>query len=666
MKRRAKILKLGGFIMKRIVVALLALAITPAQAQQNAVDPAIAFGARENVEFIALSPDGSRVAYAVPRATGQGSRLMMVEVGGNQPRDVIAVDGIRQRLAGCNWVSNARLVCTLFAVTDTVGTMVVGTRLIAIDSDGTDIRVLGEQDSAGQVFGRIWGGTIVDWLPAQENQVLMSQVFVPDERLGTGREEYGVGVVRVDTQSGRSTRVEAPRINSFRFLSDGAGVIRVMGSRVERGDSSTNIVAHFYRAAGSNEWVRLGDHNFLTRQGPWPLAVDARLNAVYIAEQIDGRNQVYRMSLDGRGTRDLTVSHPQVDVDDVIRLGRSRRVVGATYATERRQTVYFDPELQAIAQQLSRALPNSPLINFVGASDNERRLLIWAGSDNDPGTYYVLDRDTRNLARIMRARPELDGTTLATVRPVTYRAADGTQIPAYLTLPPGGAQRGLPAIVMPHGGPGARDEWGFDWLAQYYANRGFAVLQPNFRGSAGYGSEWFQINGFQSWRTAIGDVNDAGRWLVSEGIANPQRLAIVGWSYGGYAALQSNVVDPALFRAVVAIAPVTDLQIARDEFFGMYSGSRDYFGMGAHIGEGSPARHAEQIRAPVMLVHGEMDRNVGIRQSRLMRDRLQGAGRQVELIEFPGLDHQLQDSQARVQLLRRSDAFLRRALGIQP
>ena len=239
--------------------------------------------------------------------------------------------------------------------------------------------------------------------------------------------------------------------------------------------------------------------------------------------------------------------------------------------------------------------------------------------------------------------------------------------PGYLTLPPDGAQRGLPAIVMPHGGPSARDEWGFDWLAQYFANRGYAVLQPNFRGSAGYGSQWFQTNGFQSWRTAIGDVNDAGRWLVREGIADPAKLAIVGWSYGGYAALQSAVIDQSLFRAAVAIAPVTDLQLARDEWRGSASANtRDFFGTGPHIAEGSPARHAEAIRVPVLLMHGTLDLNVPIRQSRIMRDRLRSAGRQVELVEYPGLDHQLMDSATRAQVLRRSDAFLRQALGMAP
>jgi dipeptidyl aminopeptidase/acylaminoacyl peptidase len=253
------------------------------------------------------------------------------------------------------------------------------------------------------------------------------------------------------------------------------------------------------------------------------------------------------------------------------------------------------------------------------------------------------------------------------MKPVTYKAADGTVVPAYLTLPPGGSGRGLPAIVMPHGGPGARDEWGFHWLVQYFANRGFAVLQPNFRGSAGYGREWFQENGFQSWRTAIGDVNDAGRWLVSEGIADPSKLAILGWSYGGYAALQSNVVDPDLFKAVVAIAPVADLEELRNEWlrFSSAANFRDFIGTGPHVAQGSPARHAGKMKAPVLLFHGELDRNVSVRQSRLMRDRLRDAGKSVELLDFPGLDHYLMDSAVRADMLRRSDAFLRTSLKLQ-
>ena len=650
------------------MLAAVIAALQPAAAPTP--EPAVAFGARENVEFIALSPDGTRLAYAIPRE-GQGSRLMTVDVGATQPRHVISVDGSRQRLSGCDWVSNRRLVCTIYGVADTGDLLVTATRLIALDLDGTEVKVLGERDSADQVRARLYGGSVIDWLPGQDNQVLMQQQFIPEGRAGTllNRTEDGLGITQVDTMSLRSRQVEDAHPNAIRYLSDGRGRVRIMGVQQVRGDyMSTNITTHFYRAAGSSEWIRLGDYDGRTDRGLWPVAVDAERDSVYAFEQQDdGRDALVRIALDGSGRRDLSVSHPHVDVDSLLRIGRSNRVVGASYATERRQTVYFDPELQRIAQQLSRALPNAPLINFVGSSEDESKLLVWAGSDIDPGTYFVLDRASRQLVQVMRSRPELDGVQLASVRPVNYRAADGTEIPGYLTLPPGGTGRNLPAIVMPHGGPSARDEWGFDWLAQYFANRGYAVLQPNFRGSAGYGNDWFQTNGFQSWNVAIGDVNDAGRWLISEGIADPSRLAVVGWSYGGYAALQSGVVDPDLYKAVVAIAPVADLGDWRDEWrrFTNAAVMRDYVGTGPHVAAGSPARHAEAIKAPVLLFHGEMDRNVSVRQSRLMRDRLRDAGKRVELVEFSGLDHQLQDSEARVRMLRRSDEFLRQALGIQ-
>jgi dipeptidyl aminopeptidase/acylaminoacyl peptidase len=216
------------------------------------------------------------------------------------------------------------------------------------------------------------------------------------------------------------------------------------------------------------------------------------------------------------------------------------------------------------------------------------------------------------------------------------------------------------------GGPGARDEWGFDWLSQFFAARGFAVLQPNFRGSTGYGSAWFQQNGFRSWKTAVGDVDDAGRWLVKQGIAAPSKLAIVGWSYGGYAALQSAVMDPGLFKAVIAVAPVTDLETLRAEAQGFTSFRLvdAFIGRGPHVREGSPARNADRIKVPVLLFHGDMDQNVGIGESRLMADRLRDAGGKVELVEFKGLDHQLDDSAARTKMLDRSDNSLKTALAL--
>jgi dipeptidyl aminopeptidase/acylaminoacyl peptidase len=477
----------------------------------------------------------------------------------------------------------------------------------------------------------------------------------------------GYGVDRVDTMDLSSKTVEPPKANASNYISDGRGIVRIMSTVGVTGSTGyeNGKISYLYRTKASRDWKPLADYNQLTDQGFFPVAVDPDLDVAYgFKVGAGGRRELYSIALDGSKRETLVFAHPQVDVDSVIRIGRARRVVGATYATERREAVYFDPALAALGRSLSKAMSGLPLIRFVDSSSDESKLLLWAGSDTDPGRYYLFDKATKHLNELMLARPQLENAQLAPMKAVTYKAADGTQVPAYLTLPVGGTGKNLPAIVMPHGGPSSRDEWGFDWLAQYYASRGFAVLQPNYRGSAGYGDAWYQKNGFQSWRTAIADVDDAGRWLVSEGIAAPDKLAIVGWSYGGYAALQSAATDPGLFKAVIAIAPVTDLAalVADSEGWTNYRIVRDFVGTGPHVREGSPAQNAERIKVPVLLFHGDLDLNVAIHQSRLMQDRLQAAGARSELVVYPGLDHQLDDSTARADMLRRSEAFLRNAL----
>jgi dipeptidyl aminopeptidase/acylaminoacyl peptidase len=656
-------------IAARIAALFCAAFLLQAQAPAPA-DPAAAFGARESVISIRLSPNGRKVAYVAP-SRGQGASLYIVDLDSGESNVAASANGQPQRLGGCGWVSDARLVCTIYVVQRVNGFVTTATRLIALDADGRNVQQLGQNDSPYQRYDRYFGGNVVDWLPGEDGAILMGQQFIPEQRVLTRieRRENGYGVVRVDTRSLASRKVVDPNPAAINYISDGQGTVRFMAVQPLRGETGqvSNEIRYMYRPTGSNDWREFGVYNILTRQGPLPAAVDRSLNAAYVFDTLNGRRAVYRVPLDGSNRRELVASHDQVDVDGLIRIGRSGRVVGASFATDRRQSVIFDPDLRSLVERLTRAIPNLPLIQVVDTSADESKLLIWAGADTDPGRYFLFDKTSRRMDEIMLARPQLEGVTLAPVRAVTYPAADGTSIPGYLTLPAGSSGRSLPAIVLPHGGPEARDEWGFDWLAQYYANRGYAVLQPNFRGSSGYGDAWFQRNGFQSWRTAVGDVADAGRWLVSQGIADPAKLGIVGWSYGGYAALQANVIAPDLFKAVVAIAPVTDLSLLKEEyrFTAGFASARDFIGTGAHIREGSPAQNASAIRAPVLMFHGDLDNNVGIAQSRVMRERLAEAGRRVELVVFPGLDHSLDDSAARARMLRESDAFLRTSLGIR-
>jgi dienelactone hydrolase len=631
-------------------------------------DPAAAFGAREAVQQISLSPSGGKVAFIAP-GQGRGTLLFVADVAGGDARQILSANGDPDRLASCHWSSETRIVCTIYMVVKTAGELVDVTRVVAVDAAGGNLKLLSRDHRVYDAYVAFSGGDVIDWLPDENGAVLMGRQYVPEERMGTHLQDNreGYGVDRVDTSSLAIKPVEPPRKEAMDYISDGRGNVRIMGSQPSTSTGYDRpTITYYYRAKGSNDWKQLGTYNSLTGEGFKPYGVDPDKDVAYGFRNVGGRLAFVSIALNGSGTESVVFQHPRVDVDRPLRIGRRDRVVGVSYATDKREAAYFDPQLQALAAALSKALPGLPLIEFVDSSTDESKLLIFAHSDTDPGRYYLFDRGTKQLAELMLKRPDLENARLATVRAVTYKAADGTDIPAYLTLPPGSTGKNLPAIVMPHGGPASRDEWGFDWLPQYFASRGYAVLQPNYRGSSGYGDAWFQDNGFKSWRIAMSDVVDAGRWLASQGIADRSKLAIFGWSYGGYAALQSSVVDPDVFKAIVAVAPVTNLAMATEEWrnFSNWTIERDWIGTGPHVREGSPAQNADRIKAPVLIFHGDMDRNVGIAESQLMDSRLRGAGKSSQLVVYPGLDHQLDDATARTDLLRKADAFLRQTLKI--
>ena len=662
------------------LIALALLSVSPPlwAADAKSFDAAAAFGARPSVTSLRLSPDGQSVVYLTP-TEGQGSAAYTLSLApGARPKLALSASGKPDRLARCSWVAADRLTCVAYALKpDPVLGPVPYSRVVAMNADGSNFRLLSNRDNwymHGVVFG---GGNVIDSLPAEDGKVLMTRVYLPDDRIGShfGSTLRGLGVDWVDTRDLTSRRVEPPRPDAQLYLTDGRGNVRILGLLQGTGKSMyqyNGIIEYMYRTPGSQEWHKLSEFNAADRSGFWPEAVDPDLNVAYGFKKLDGRLAVYKVSLDADMREELVYANPDVDVDELMAIGRHHRVIGVSYATSVRKAVYFDPQTKQLLDALRKALPGEHILRVVDSSADESRLLILVGNDTDPGVYYIFDRKTHQLQTFLVVRGALEGVKLASVKPVSYPAADGVAVPAYLTLPPGAeSATGLPAIVMPHGGPDARDYWGFDWLAQFFAARGFAVLQPNFRGSFGYGDAWFEKNGFRSWELAIGDVLAAGRWLVREGIADPAKLGIVGWSYGGYAALQSAVVDATVFKAVVAIAPVTDLAALKQESastssFGHSSHEfiSDYIGSGPHVREGSPAEHAERIKVPVLLFHGGFDRNVSIGQSRRMCSRLAAAGGKCELVTWDDLDHALDDSSARTQMLRRSDEFLRSAFGM--
>ena len=647
----------------------LALSASALAAANSLAADAKAFGARESIRSVEISPSGRKLLF-IAAGPGRTSILQYVDLATKTTRTIAASDGDPETLYWCAFGSDTQLICKYGGYVHLDGDVVGFSRLVALSSEGGKARQLGQRESYYNPVLRQYDGDILDWLPDNPGSVLMQRTYAaernrPGSNIKDTRE--GLGVDRIDLATMKSTSVESARREASRFMTDGRGTVRIMETASATGEEQdlTGVWRYKYRTRGSKEWKPLAEFDTRNDRGSYPVAVEAGSDTAFVIQKLNGRDALYRVKLDGSGATSLVASNNAVDIDGVVRIGRGQRVIGYTYATEGREIVYFDPEFDKLGASLSKALSGRPGINFEGASGDGSKLLVLASGDTNPGTFYLLDKATKRLDEVSPVRPELAGRKLAEVRPVSIPAAGGVQIPGYVTLPPDSAGRNLPAVVLPHGGPSSRDEWGFDWIAQFLAARGYAVIQPNFRGSAGYGEQWEGANGFRDWEKAIGDISASARFLVDQGIADPRRLAIVGWSYGGYAALQSAAVQPDLYRAAVAIAPVTDLSLLKRQAEGFTSRRivQEFIGSGTHLVHGSPARRASSIKAPVLMVHGDLDANVGIEHSEKMLAALKESGRSAELMRFKGLDHQLDDSNARTQMLTRIGQFLESAIG---
>ena len=271
-------------------------------------------------------------------------------------------------------------------------------------------------------------------------------------------------------------------------------------------------------------------------------------------------------------------------------------------------------------------------------------------------------------SRLGSAYPDLAPGSLGTTKPITYKAADGTDIPGYLTVPSGAKPQNLPLIVLPHDGPAERDTWQFDFLRSFLANRGYAVLQMNFRGSVGYGDAWVR-DAHQGWGgVTYSDVTDATRWAVAQGIADPKRVCIAGRGFGGYTALLGAARNPELYRCAISIAGFADLELARESMSMFGRGGQAYFDDqvgtdSAKVAQDSPAQQAASVAIPVLLVHGDLDWRVQIDQSKRMEAALRKNQKDCVAIYLKGAGHDLDRKSDRMTLLKEVETFLRKNLG---
>ena len=655
-----------GMQMSRFVLgAALAGLWLAAPAAAQLADLAVKLGAREAFQGVSLSPDGTRIAYLNPVA-GRATAVVVVDLKTSAMKPVLSSTDPNTRIGWCDWVKVDRLACSIRGERQDIGENFGVSRIVAVDPDGGNIKEIGARQSTRAIGVNSYGGTIIDYLPDDPDHVLMEVYKLPEDSAGTLRAnvEGGMTVTRVNVRNGQSRVVEAVTPNASDFFTDRRGRVRLRSLYELKEAASyasylSGNLRWFYRTKTSEAWVPLGLTNLRDNSTLEVLGFDESGDNILVREPKDGRQALFRVAADGSNRTELLFARDDVDVGAVRRIGRNFRPISVSYSSDYNHVHYLDPALGRLAAALGKALPGQPEISIIDESWDGAKLLLFAGTDVDPGAYYLYDKATKQLGKLSDTRPGTAALTFGEMRPTSYPARDGVAIPGYLTLPPGKEAKNLPAIIMPHGGPSSRDTWGFDWLVQYFTQLGYAVLQPNYRGSSGYGDAWFKENGFKAWRTSIGDINDGARWLVSQGIADPKRLAIFGWSYGGYAALQANVAEPDLYKATVAVAPVTDLQMLKeaDRYYGNFLLTKEFIGAGPHVSEGSPAKNAEAIKTPVLMFHGTKDLNVELRQSRVMESALKSAGKPVELIVYEDLQHSLIDSGARADMLLRSAKF---------
>ena len=379
----------------------------------------------------------------------------------------------------------------------------------------------------------------------------------------------------------------------------------------------------------------------------------------------DTRSKLWSLPLDGSPVTVL-LEDATADIGDVIRDPFDGHVLGGVIAGAARPVRWTDSRAESRAAALGRSFRTTD-VHVVARSNDSQRVVVLVEQQQQAPVYYLVDYAAKTAEIVNEMYPQLAGVKLGMVREFKYAARDQYPLIAYLTVPPETPEKNLPLVVLPHGGPESHDDPGFDWMAQFFASRGYAVLQPQFRGSSGFGHEHADA-GRRQWGLRMqDDVTDGVRAIIEAGIADPKRVCIVGWSYGGYAALAGAAFTPELYACAASIAGVSDLPAMityTERMSGDESNSLAYWR--EHIGSAldpkvaarSPSRSAATIRAPILLLHGTDDTTVPIVQSQTMARALNAASRKYSLVELPGDDHQLSASVTRVRMLTEVEKFL--------
>src|SRR5688572_18690172 len=626
---------------------VLALCLGPVAAAQP--PPAAAFAALPAMQSPVISPDGERIAFIAQ--TNDGALVYAVQLASNQADAVIRINDTDGRAV--TWANDDTLIL-LVSSTETLhfaARMVESFVPFGIDLAG-DLRV--RQLAGARAVG---GGLFV-----------RGRRLIGYER-STGRVLWPIGGVlySMNGKNNDSDKVDEGSSFTRDWVVDESGEPQYRVDYREKMD-----YFQILRRRDNGLW-----DTFVERTLDLPEidlhGLEAEGELVVGGRPTDiGRYGLYTVSPDGARGRSI-YAHDTLDVSDVRTDPYTNRGVGA--AVEGESPRWFDEDLALRQATLDKTFPGeSPWIEN-WSQDRSRFVVRTKRGDRAPA-FYLYDATASTADLIATTYPELERGTLAPRLPYTYEARDGVEIPGYLTRPLG-VEGPASLVVLPHRGPMDRDVDGFDWFAHFLASRGYAVLQPNYRGSGGYGRAWEEA-GYGGWGIGVmqHDLTDGVAAVVAAGIADPQRVCIVGASYGGYAALAGAAFTPELYRCAVAINAVSDLR----DMHTLYTGRRDgrtaavtfwERSMGVEdvrsargvLDAASPAKHVEQVQAAVLLIHGRDDAVVVNGQSRGMERALREAGKTVQLVELEGEDHWLSEADTRLETLEALEPFLAQHLG---
>ncbi|MHA4868121.1 alpha/beta hydrolase family protein [Duganella sp. PWIR1] len=619
--------------------------------------PLSAFFDNPAMRKVKLSPDGRHIAAAVANPMG---RVYLITVDTDSGEMKVVGAYADSDVDFFNWISDQRLVYTLTDLNRAAGEMYFWPGLFAANYDGSMRTRLIRQGQHDYSFNQLSKLEVDSELAGQWGAQDSEFVYM----------QRGGALIRLDTLTGKSTNIDRPRYNDD-WLVDQKGVPRIAFASV-RDERSI-----YYRDDNGQPWEPLhkqqiyGIGEYFT---PRFFGPDGDL---YVTAGLNGSSALFRYDLVKRTLSDKPViSTPGYDFDGEM-IADDSKILGFTYEIDARGTYWVDERMKAIQQAVDAILPGTNNMISIGRRAKNDTVLVTSGSDVQPPVFSLYNAKTGKLKIMGRARPGITAEQMSPKTMVRYRARDGLEIPAYLTLPRGQSGKSLPLVVLVHGGPYVRGvSWDWDADSQFLASRGYAVLEPEYRGSRGYGLKHFTA-GWKQWGLKMqDDIADGARWAIAQGYADPKRICIAGSSFGGYATLMGLINDPELYKCGVSWMGVTDIPMWNK---GHWSSKSDLgevykqYGFPVLVGDlekdaaqlnaTSPLQQAMRLKQPLLLAHGEVDQRVPMIHGSLFYDAVRKTNPNVEWVWYEEEGHGWRLVKNRLDFWGRVERFLDKNIG---